>query len=426
MNNEKYSNKSLEPHRTMHAYSRNDLERLALGACFLASGGGGTLQSARNLLSKFEKGSYYPTDNVEVISVDEVKDDGYAVVVAYIGAPAKINNAFYPEGPVQAALQVQAALKKEGKELKYIVPVETGALGVTVPSLVAAKLGLKVISTDGAGRAVPSLPQLTYAYAKGLSPLPAFVANQKDTATSSASDLCIKVDVDIIPIKGGVTDEFNQSRIVDEFMRPVISESAFGQFGGLALWIMDPAQLQAALPIRNTWLKASFCGALLSFEANSGPLIKYLNNSLHLSARSIFGPGKLSVPDASTQTGKGGFDFGKIQITDNSNAKRVCTVLYQNETLVAYVDEKNALCGAPDSIAYFMEKAVASEQRVFSNEDLLTEDGKLREDIMNRDFSLIGIPGDPVLWNTLGIKDGFKNLITNLGYTGTWQRLPQE
>ena len=166
------------------------LRQTAMGACFLGSGGGGTLQSALGLIENFRSGEYYSDDTVEVVKVEDATE-GDAVVVAYIGAPAKINHAAYPDGPVQAAVQVSSRLRELGRRLAYIVPAETGALGFTVACLVAAKLGLKVVDADGAGRAVPSLPQLTFSITEGLSPNPAIVVNQD-------KNLCVTVNASIL------------------------------------------------------------------------------------------------------------------------------------------------------------------------------------------------------------------------------------
>jgi len=141
---------------------RVDLEPLLLGGCFFGSGGGGTIESARGLVAHFEKGSYYPTDEVKVVQAHEVTE-GDSVMVAYMGSPEAIDGAAYPLGPVLAVEQIQARLKSEGRKLAYVVPPESGALGFSVACLVAAKLGLAVVDGDGAGRAVPSLPMLTFA-----------------------------------------------------------------------------------------------------------------------------------------------------------------------------------------------------------------------------------------------------------------------
>ncbi|MCP6675082.1 DUF917 domain-containing protein, partial [Klebsiella pneumoniae] len=86
-------------------------------------------------------------------------------MVAYMGAPDAINQVQWPNGPVEAARAAQQRLESQGRKLAYVAAPESGALGVVVASLVAAKLGLAVVDADGAGRAVPSLPMLTYAAA---------------------------------------------------------------------------------------------------------------------------------------------------------------------------------------------------------------------------------------------------------------------
>jgi DUF917 family protein len=159
-----------------YVLQRADLEPLLLGGCFFGSGGGGTVVSARSLLSHFKKGAYYPSDQVKVVSVAEATE-GESVMVAYMGAPEAIDGAKYPIGPVKAVQQVQARLASQGKKLAYVVPPESGALGFTVACLVAARLGLAVVDADGAGRAVPSLPELTYA-SHHVDPRPAFLVSQ--------------------------------------------------------------------------------------------------------------------------------------------------------------------------------------------------------------------------------------------------------
>lgn len=57
--------------------------------------------------------------------------------------------------------------------------------------LVAARLGLAVIDGDGAGRAVPSLPMLTYAAAE-VSPRPAMLVSQGG----------LEVELDVKPAAG--------------------------------------------------------------------------------------------------------------------------------------------------------------------------------------------------------------------------------
>lgn len=398
--------------------TQGDLERAAQGACFLGSGGGGTLQSALGLIQNFRVGAYYPVDSVQVVKVEDATE-GDAVVVAYIGAPAKISHAPYPDGPVQAALQAADHLRALGRKLAYIVPAETGALGFTVACLVAAKLGLKVVDADGAGRAVPSLPQLTFSMTEGLSPNPAIVVNQD-------KNLCITVRADILPtvssdarnvsgpLQAAKVEDI--SRIIDNLMRPIISEPDFDQFGGLALWIMTPGQMGKALPIRNTLEKACTLGTNLPYFTSTDALLAYLKDVLHIPARRLFGPAQLTSAEISTV---GGFDVGNVDFSANG---QTCTVQYQNESLIAGLKKQgDPFCTAPDSIAYFLEPSESSshEPRVFSNGDLLDEDGRLREDLKGRMFSIIGIAVDDVLWKRDGvIFTSFRELLRKMGYLG--------
>lgn len=395
------------------------LRQTAMGACFLGSGGGGTLQSALGFIENFRAGEYYSNDTVEVIKVEDATE-GDAVVVAYIGAPAKISHAAYPDGPVQAAIQAGSLLQKQGRRLAYIVPAETGALGFTVACLVAAKLGLKVIDADGAGRAVPSLPQLTFSITEGLSPNPAIVVNQD-------KNLCITVSANILPdvadcVRNKPEREFHAakiedlSKIIDNLMRPIISEPDFDQFGGLALWIMTPEQMPKALPIRNTLWKAYALGANLPGFASSDDLVEYLKEKLNITARRLFGPARLANAEINTE---GGFDIGNVDFTDKGCT---CTVQYQNESLLVRLSpSKEVLCTAPDSIAYFLEPSETgpNEPKVFSNGDLLTEDNKLREDLKGRMFSIIGIAVDNILWKQDAvIFTSFRDLLRRMHYNG--------
>jgi len=233
---------------------REDLEPLLLGAAFFGSGGGGTIESARHLAAHFVAGDYYPADTVKVVSVDEATE-GAAVMVAYLGAPEAINSATYPIGPVTAVQNVQTRLASQSVKLAYVMPPESGALGFTVAALVAAKLGLAVIDADGAGRAVPSLPMLTFAAAE-IDPRPAFLVSQ--------GGLCVELDVTPRDSNhGGPTHQRDVSAIVEQMMRPVVADPEFGQFGGLAMWVMKPTDIGRATPIRGTLTRALDLGRAL-------------------------------------------------------------------------------------------------------------------------------------------------------------------
>ena len=418
MHADKEQEKSINSRSRGYGYTQKDLENVATGACFLGSGGGGTLESAMNLVRNFKAGAYYPKDIVESENIEAVRD-GYTISVAYIGAPAEINGTVLPEGPVKAAMQVKKRLEKEGKRLKYIVPVEAGALSVTVACLVAARLGIQVLDADGAGRSVPSLPVLPLSHSPGLSPSPAIVVNQN-------TGLCVAMDMEFLP-DSGISDQNRLLNALDRILRGVISDSEFNQYGGFSLWLMEPDQLQKANLVRNTLWNAREIGEAINTVSGSAELITLLNEKKLIPHSGfgpgyvnhvwrLFGPGTLEVPGDDTHSGEGGFDKGKILVRAPNE---VCTVLYQNESLAAYMGGEKTLANAPDSIAYFLEDATPGEQRVFSNGDLLTTDGKLLPQLQGKKFTLIGISGDRLLWDNQYIVKNFAALIKDLGYNGT-------
>jgi uncharacterized protein len=384
---------------------REDLEPLLLGGAFFGSGGGGTIESARHLAEHFVAGDYYPTDTVKVVTVEEATE-GETVMVAYLGAPEAINKAIYPIGPVTAVQNVQARLASQSKRLAYVMPPESGALGFTVAALVAAKLGLAVIDADGAGRAVPSLPMLTFAAAE-IDPRPAFLVSQ--------GGLCVELDV--TPRKGnhgGPSHQRDVSAIVEQMMRPVVADPEFGQFGGLAMWVMTPADIGRATPIRGTLKRALELGrAVQAARINSvAQMTAYLNEHCDLAARAISVPGELVSAAVDTS---GGFDVGKVVIHAGA---QTYTVMYQNESLLAWDSTRpQPIVLAPDSIAYFVE---GPGQSIFTNGDLLQDNGKLNPAIGKRPITLIAWRAEAQVRKPGLILDSFMELLNTLGYLGPY------
>jgi len=385
---------------------RVDLEPLLLGGCFFGSGGGGTIESARGLVAHFEKGSYYPTDEVKVVQAHEATD-GDSVMVAYMGSPEAIDGAAYPLGPVLAVEQIQARLKSEGRKLAYVVPPESGALGFSVACLVAAKLGLAVVDGDGAGRAVPSLPMLTFA-SRHVDPRPAVLVSQDGLA----------VELDVTPAKGSGGDRQHQqdvSVIVEQMMRPIVAAPEFKQFGGLAMWVMTPAKLREALPITGTLTRALEFGR----AAQQGQLktvdqvVRLLHERFEVKARPLFATGELWEAAVDTT---GGFDLGTVTVKSGAHTAEV---LYQNESLLAWAsDQAQPLCMAPDGICWFFE---GEGDVVASNGDIVQADGSLNPAYRGRPATLLGLSANPLLRVPGGlILDSFMQQVNTLGYRGPY------
>jgi DUF917 family protein len=408
---------------------KDALKALIQGGCFFGSGGGGTLESANNLLNCFAADAelppaqrYYPKHEIPVVTVPGV-EDGSSVVVAYLGAPARIANVKYPEGPVRAVEQVILQLSKSGRQsLKYIVPPESGALGFLVACLVAAKFDLAVVDGDGAGRAVPSLPMLTFA-SECVPPRPAYLASQ--SLSQERNSLVVELDVQGGEACGSHEDQENVCTIIEHMLRPIVSEPEFGQFGGLALWIMDRVMLQQALRIPSTLKRAWLLGrALLDQKITTGEaMVQYLA-SLQMKP-CLLCSGRFASGTLDTS---GGFDLGRIEIENETGGKTL--VLYQNESLIAWqsdLDHPRAM--APDSIAYFLENVTnedGSPQYVASNGDLVDQVGNILPKYANARVTVIGIPADPVLRETKGPKQeglilrSFMDQLRTMGYFGPY------
>ncbi|MFT0168624.1 DUF917 family protein [Paraburkholderia mimosarum] len=385
--------------------SREDLEPLLLGAAFFGSGGGGTIESARHLAKHFVAGDYYPTDKVKVVSVEEATE-GAAVMVAYLGAPEAINKTSFAVGPVAAVQNVQTRLASQATKLAYVMPPESGALGFTVAALVAAKLGLAVIDADGAGRAVPSLPMLTFAAAE-IDPRPALLVSQ--------GGLCVELDV--TPREGnhgGPSHQRDVSAVVEQMMRPIVADPEFGQFGGLAMWVMTPADIDRATPVRGTLKRALELGRAVRAGRirSASQMIGYLAEHCGIAARAISEPGELV--SAAGKTG-GGFDGGQVCIR---SAAHTYTVIYENESLIAWDSaQAQPIVLAPDSVAYFVD---GEGQSIFSNGDLVLDNGSLNPAIGKRPVTLIAWRAEPALRQPGLILDSFMALLNSLGYLGPY------
>lgn len=94
-------------------------------------------------------------------------------------------------------------------------------------------------------------------------------------------------------------------------------------------------------------------------------------------------------------------------------------MLYQNESLLAW-DSRRAepIVLSPDSVAYFVG---GEGQSIFTNGDLLMDDGSLNPAVGKRPVTLLAWRADPELGRPGGlILDSFMQLLDSLGYLGPY------
>lgn len=138
----------------MRKLDRVAVERIAKGACFLGSGGGGPLSITPTIIENIFKS----TDSITVIDIDEVKDNESLAIVAGMGSPQRSAGISFDTAPAAAF----DALANLYGPLNYVAAIEVGAANSVIPMLVSAQKNIPLIDANGAGRAVPTLPITTF------------------------------------------------------------------------------------------------------------------------------------------------------------------------------------------------------------------------------------------------------------------------
>jgi hypothetical protein len=153
----------------MKLLKTKSLNRLILGSSLLATGGGGSLQSAKRLIKKLTK-------PIKLISLNELSPNDTVMTVFGIGGQEKCN----PVIAAKAALNCFQTTFRQ--KVKAIIPVEIGPLAIAMPSFIAAEINLPLLDADIVGfRSSPEVFLETITI-PGLSREPSVIANdQGDT-----------------------------------------------------------------------------------------------------------------------------------------------------------------------------------------------------------------------------------------------------
>ncbi len=139
----------------MRELDRDAVTKIAKGACFLGSGGGGPLSITPAIIENIFK----VTTAVNVVDIHEVPDDAGVAIAAGMGSPQGAAGMTFDTAPSKAFNTVAAAYGK----LDYVAAIEVGAANSVIPMLVAAHNNIPLVDANGAGRAVPTLPSTTFA-----------------------------------------------------------------------------------------------------------------------------------------------------------------------------------------------------------------------------------------------------------------------
>lgn len=383
-------------------YGVNDFRCVAAGAAILASGGGGSYSDAVHVLDELENRGW--TGLVAVQPYDGVTS---ACVLALMGSPDAADAMTL--GDIERAIvhTVRTYETATATTLGAVIPVEIGPINSIIPLIAAAlpnnAIGW-VVDGDGAGRAVPELPQTTYSGSRTLGAAPCVLANDDLSETAQSAVLTAQTAAQVETLAGGIV-------------------SAFGSFSGIALW---PSNAANGYALSGCYLPGTL--------AQSHALGQYLltaqspRSTVDVSEKIIALTGRMATPIAtnfyltgvSQSTNASSLDTGVIRL-DNSRDHATSTetvYLYNlNENLIMYSSARAEPCIiAPDSICYYAE----STGRGFSNatDDLATyfdfSSGRSTGEVV----SVIKVDALPAFYRAPGVLSSFAKLLRDIGYAG--------
>lgn len=303
----------------MKRIDREHLDDLALGAVFLATGGGGDPHLPRLIAHQALK----QFGSVELLSPEDLRDDAFVVPVGSVGAPT-VSLELLPSVD-EAADTVRAYERYVGRKADAIASFEIGGGNSLVPLVAAAALGVPVIDGDGMGRAFPEAQMMSYAIA-GVKPTPAVAV---DYAGNSA------------------VFETSSTEVYEYHIRAFAA--AAGGMVTTAEHAMTGAQARDAV-IPKTLSFTIALGQVL--RKHRGSAVAMLGRLTEIFADSIYGPlrhlfsGK--VTDKTTRI-INGYDIGEATLEDFDDPARTMSLNIKNEFLLAKVNDV-PVASVPDLI----------------------------------------------------------------------------
>ena len=415
--------------------TESELKKIALGACFLGSGGGGGIKTSSDFITNYLANLSEDEKNrkLQIVDLKDVQVGQTGIVVAYMGAPQKADEIKCPDA-------VCEVINKFGndKGIDYIIPVEIGPVSTIAACLTAHKMGKPVLNVDGAGRAVPTLDLITYTTNAGVSVNPTILCsengNKKTTEYQVYHQVTLMLEVPNDTEPGAASK-------MEFLARSVLSNPDFDQKAGLVMWYFDDLTKFKEDSLAFVQGTLTFClklgGAIQSIQGKKGVFsdIKkmfseklFLDKSIYPSIKEIC-HGKLI--SATTLTA-GGFDVGVITIEAEDEAKakaeddseHLYKIIFQNESLILWdSDSPIPLVMAPDLISYLIEDDEG--QYVFTNGDIM-ENGALKKCLEKKNIVVYGIAAPEALTKSeKKIMDKRKDILSNTNVDVEHNALPK-
>lgn len=296
-----------------------DLDDLALGSVFLATGGGGD----PHVPLLITRQAFKTYGAVEMISPDALADDAFVVPIGNVGAPT-VSLELIPSVD-EAARTIDAFEAHVGRKVDAVASFEIGGGNSLIPLVAAAVKGIPVVDGDGMGRALPEAQMMSYAIA-GVKPTPALAL---DYAGNQA------------------TFQTDTTEVYERHIR------GFAMAAGGMITTAEHAMTGAEL-------KRSVIPGTLSFSIELGRILRENRGQAEGLLKplqdafdpSIYGKCQLvfqgKVIDKATRI-IGGYDVGEAMIERFNGAGEPLKISIKNEYLLAAIGDK-VIASVPDLI----------------------------------------------------------------------------
>ncbi|WP_010461804.1 S-methyl thiohydantoin desulfurase domain-containing protein [Acidovorax radicis] len=386
----------------VYNYGLADFQSIAAGAAVLASGGGGSYRDACSILQELAGQGWSGT-----VTVQDYDGATNACVLAIMGSPDAADSLTLSAVQNSVSNTVAVMEASTGALLGALIPVEIGPINSLVPLIGAAMSqgAVWVVNGDGAGRAVPELPQTTYTGGAQLAPCPAALASDAST---------------LVDLESAVLGASTAAR-VETLAGGVVA--GFGGYSGIAMWPSNAGNgfALSGSYIPGTLEQARGLGQFL-LQAATPPATAAVADAIALitgrTARAVVT--NFFITSVTQSTSSASLDSGIIRL-DNAQDPSLSTethYLYNlNENLIMYSSASMTPdIIAPDSICYYSE----STGRGFSNasDDLALYFDAATGKSTGQMVSVIAVQTALQLYNTPGVVASFAALLRNMGYAG--------
>ena len=387
---------------TSYRYGIADFRSIAAGAAVLASGGGGSYRDALTILQQLADSGWS-----ESVTVQPYDGTSNACVLAMMGSPDAGDQLTLTDIQNSVRNTLELLQANTGCTVGCVIPVEIGAINSLVPLIAAAMApdSMWVVDGDGAGRAVPELPQTTFSGSSTLPVSPCALAT--DVADPSA------VESALLTASNAAKMESLAGGVV----------GGFGGFSGIALWPSNPSNgyglSGSYIPgtLGQAWALGQFlltAGSAPTAAEVAAQITQITGRAASVTVSNFY------ITAISQSTTTASLDAGVIRLDntpDPATSTQTHTIYNMNENLIMYSSQSAVPDTiAPDSICYYSESTGLG----FSNasDDLAVYFDSATGKSTGQTVSIIQVATVPQLYNAPGVVASFASLLRTVGYAG--------